>query len=74
MRNASLLWKLLHVSVYVMRYIKNRVWNHISVEKRRHFCEYKLLIIIFDNLKEFDPVIFQQIKLLSLLWILFIQH
>ena len=35
-----------------MRYIKNRVWNRISAENRRHLCEYKLLVTIFDNLKE----------------------
>ena len=55
-----------------MRHIKNRVWNPISVEKQRHFCEYKLLVVLFDNLKESGPVVFQENKLLSLLWILFI--
>ena len=57
-----------------MRYIKNKVWNRISAENRRHLCEYKLLVTIFDNLKESGPVTFQEIKLLSLLQISFIQH
>ena len=70
----SSLRKLIRVSVYVMRYIKNRVWNRISAENRRHLCEYKLLVTIFDSLKESVPVTFQEIKLLSLLWISFIQH
>ena len=70
----SSLQKLIRVSVYVMRYIKYRVWNRISAENRRHLCEYKLLVTIFDNLKESGPVTFQEIRLLSLLWISFIQH
>ena len=35
----SFLRKLIRVSVYVMRYIKNRVWNHISAENLSHLCE-----------------------------------
>ena len=48
--------------------------NRISAKNRRHFCEHKLLVAIFDNLKESSPVTFQEIKLLSLLWVPFIQH
>ena len=56
---------------FVLRIIKNEL---INAEKQKHFHEYKLLITIFNNLKEFSPITFQEIKLLSLLWISFIQH
>ena len=70
----SSLRKLLHVSVYVLRFVKQRVWNQINVGKQQQFYEHKLLIAIFINLKQSDPITFQEIKLLSLLWISYIQH
>ena len=70
----SSLQKLLRVSVYVLRFVKQRVWNQINVDKQQQFYEHKLFIAIFDNLKQSNPITFQEIKLLSLLWISYIQH
>ena len=70
----SSLRKLLRVSVYVLRFVKQKVWNQINVEKQQQFYEHKLLIAIFENLKQSNPITFQEIKLLSLLWISYIQH
>ena len=66
--------KLLRVSVYVLRFVKQRVWNQINVDKQQQFYKHKLLIAIFDNLKQSNPITFQEIKLLSLLRISYIQH
>ena len=73
-KDYSSLRKLLRVSVYIMRYIKKRVWNCLNADNRKQFQEHKLLVMILNNLEDSSPVTFQEIKLLSLLWILFIQH
>ena len=44
------------------------------IEKQKQFYKHNLLIAIFNKLKEFSPITFQEIKLLSLLWISNIQH
>ena len=73
-KDYSSLRKLLRVSVYIMRCIKERIWNRLSAHSKERFQEQKLLMMIFNNLKDSSPVTFQEIKLLSLLWISFIQH
>ena len=63
----SSLWKSLHISFYILRFIKHRVWNQINVNKQQQFYEHKLLMAIFDNLKQSISTAFQEIKLLPLL-------
>ena len=48
----SYLQKLLRVSVYVLRLAKQRVWDQINVDEQQQFHKHKLLIAIFDNLKQ----------------------
>ena len=57
-----------------MRCIKKIIWNCFSGNSKERFQKQKLLVMIFNNLKDSSPVTFQEIKLLSLLWISFIQH
>ena len=59
---------------FVLRFVKQSVWNQINVDKQQQFYQHKLLIAIFENLKQSNPITFQEVKLLSLLWISFIQH
>ena len=40
---------LLRVLAYVLRFIKQRFWNQINVDKQQQFYEQKLSIAIFDN-------------------------
>ena len=58
----------------MLRFIKQEIWNLLDAVKQKQFYEHKLLIAIFDKLKESNPITFQEIKLLSLLWISYIQH
>ena len=51
----SSLQKLLRVSVHVLRLAKQRVWDQINVDKQQQFHKYKLLIAIFDNLRQSNP-------------------
>ena len=69
----SSLRQLLRVSVYVLKFIKKKVWNLINVKKRKHF-QHKLLSTIFEELTETIPIVSREIKLSSLLWVSFIQH
>ena len=59
---------------FVLRFVKQRIWNQMNVDKQQQFYEHKLLIAIFENLKQSNPITFHEIKLLSLLWISYIQH
>ena len=58
----------------MLRFIKKKVWNPLEVEKRKLFQRYKLFMTIFDNLKDASPITSQEIKLLSLLWVSYVQH
>ena len=62
----SSLRKLLHISVFVMRFIKVKVWNNI--ERNIKDC---LLVTVFQCLSDAEP---KEIQLLGLLWIRFIQQ
>lgn len=70
----SSLRKLLRVSVYVMKFLKIKVWNQLSIDDQRCFRHHKLLVMVFDSLKETKSISSQEIKLLSLLWVSCIQH
>ena len=65
-KDYSSLQKLLCVSVYIMRCIKERIWNRLSAHSKERIQEQKLLMMIFNNLKDSFPVTFREIKLLSL--------
>ena len=66
----SSLRKLLHISVFVMRYIKMKVWNRIEGNTIKN----SLLVTIFQNLSDEGPVSTREIQLLHLLWIRFVQQ
>ena len=70
----SSLWRLLRVSVYVIRFIKMKVWNKLQEETRRKHQSFHLLIIIFRVLVDTGPIIWHEIKSASLMWIYTIQH
>ena len=65
----SSLRKLLRISVFVMRFIKVKVWNNI--ERNIKDC---LLVTVFQCLSDAEPVSTKEIQLLGLLWIRFIQQ
>ena len=65
----NLLRKLLRISVFVMRFIKVKVWNNI--ERNIKDC---LLVTVFQCLSDAEPVSIKEIQLLGLLWIRFIQQ
>ena len=65
--------KLLRVSVYVLRFIKLRVWNRVSSEKQRSLKD-KLLLSIFDTFEDNGSIKSQEVKLATLLWVSFVQH
>ena len=73
-KKCSSLRKLLRVSVYVLKFIKIKVWNQMSTDLQLKFQKHKLLTTILDNLKVHSSITSQEIKLASLLWIFFIQH
>ena len=58
----SSVWKLLWVSVDSLRFIKQRVWNQINVDKQQQFYGHKLLMAIFDNLKQSNPISYLSIN------------
>ena len=69
----SSLRKMLIVSIYVLRFIKLRVWNRISSEKQKGLRD-RLLTTIFDKLEDHGSIKSEEVKLVSLLWVSFIQH
>ena len=66
----SSLRKLLRISVFVMRYIKMKVWNRIEGNTIKN----SLLVTIFQNLSDEGPISTREIQLLHLLWIRFVQQ
>jgi len=66
----SSLRKQLRISVFVMRYIKMKVWNRIEGNSIKN----SLLVTIFQNLSDEGPVSTREIQLLHLLWICFVQQ
>ena len=68
----SLLRKLLRISVYILRFIKRKIWNKINREK--FLKQYKLLRTVLDNVKDSGFISAQEVKLSSLLWTSFIQR
>ena len=70
----SSLWKLLRVSVYILRFIKIKVWNKLREETRRKHQRFHLLSTVFRELVDADHITFREIKLVSLLWIYTLQH
>ena len=50
-----------------------KVWNQLSTDKQRQFQKHKLLVRVFNGLKETEPVSFQEVKIVSLLWVSIIQ-
>ena len=73
-KKCSSLRKLLHVSEYVLKFIKMKVWNRISTDSQMKFQKHNLLATIFDTLKTHSSITSQEIEMASLLWISFIQH
>jgi len=63
----SSLRELLHILVFVMRYIKMKVIEGNSIKN-------SLLVTIFQNLSDKGPVSTREIQLLHLLWICFVQQ
>ena len=64
-KHYSSLRQLLHVSIYVLKFIKSL--ELINVEKRKHFQKHKFQSI--NELKETSPIVSREIKLSSLLWV-----
>ena len=62
--------KLLRISVFVMRFIKVKVWNNIE----RNIKDYCVLVTVFQCLLDAEPVSTRDIQLVGLLWIRFIQQ
>ena len=58
------------ISVYVLRYLKRKVWNKLDEEKRK---QHKLLATIFESLSD-AYISMIEIKLISWLWVYAIQH
>ena len=50
------------------------MWNRLNSDKRKVIQGHKLLITVFDGLKERGSIIAKEIKLVCLLWIFSIQH
>jgi len=68
--NFSSLRRLLRVTVLVLRFIKQMVWSRIKERRSKQ----KLLISVFDNLREKEPITSQETRMVSLLWVSFVQH
>ena len=65
----SSLRKLLRITVYVLRFIKLKIWNRLDTERRKPIQQDQLLLTIFDELKEGEPITAKEIKLSGLLWL-----
>ena len=65
----SSLRKLLRVSVYVLRFIKLKVWRKIDGERFKH----KLMAVVLDSLSE-GFISRTEIKMASILWIYSVQQ
>jgi len=65
----SSMWKLLRISVYILRFIKLKVWNKLQEETRRKHQSFHLLSTLFKGLRDTGNITFREIKLVSLLWI-----
>ena len=63
---------LLRVSVYVLRFLKMRIWNKLD-EKKRNLFQHKLLKVVFESLSD-SYITMPEIKLLAVLWVYTIQH
>ena len=63
---------LLRISVYVLRFLKLRIWNKLD-ERKRNLFQHKLLKIIFEDLSN-SYITIREIKLVALLWVHTIQH
>jgi len=59
-KNYSLLRKLLWVSVYVLRYIKRKIWN--KTDQKKFLLKYKLLKAALNNVKDFGYIAAQEIN------------
>ena len=73
-KNCSSLRKLLRVSVYVMKFLKIMIWNKLEANRKESLQHCKLLVTVFDTLKETKPISSQEVRVVSLLWISAIQH
>jgi len=66
-KNFSSLRRLLRVAVFVLRFIKKMVWS-------RRCGKQKLLVSVFDDMREKEPITSQEIRVASLFWVSFVQH
>ena len=66
--------KLLRISVYILRFIKLKVWNKLQEEIRRKHQSFYLLSTLFRGLRDAGHITFREIKLVSLLCIYTLQH
>ena len=64
-KRCSSLRKLLRISVYVMKFIKMKVWSQLGHEKYRCFSQFKLIVTVFEVLRESEPISFREIKIVS---------
>ena len=70
----SSLRKLLHVSTFVFRFIKTKIWNQINSNQRKLIQQNKLLTAILNSGEEREPVTASEINQICLLWIFVIQN
>ena len=68
-KSCSSLRKLLRVSIYVMKFLKIIIWKKLEANRRKSLQHCKLLVTVFDTLKEKKPISSQEIRAVSLLWI-----
>ena len=71
----SLLRKLLRITVYCLKFIKQRVWMTLSPVQKERFCKNHVLVHkVFSHWSTNSFVCSEDIKLATTLWIYCIQH
>ena len=71
--HTSSLRKQLRVSVFVLRYIKLKLWVRIPEERIRNYFKNRLLKAVFHGLQKKGPITTREIHLACLLWVWFVQ-